>query len=72
MRRARADHHLALLGEGARGAVDEGGAELPLEPGDVGRHVGLHRVQGAGGGGEAAVSATASEGVELAEIHRWK
>ena len=48
---------------GAGGAVDEDDAQLPLEPGDVGRDVGLHGVQGAGGGGEPAVLGDGDEGV---------
>jgi hypothetical protein len=63
---------LALLGERPAGAVDEGGAQLALEPGDVGRHVGLHGVERTGGGGEAAVLGDGEQGVELAEVHRWK
>ena len=69
-RRARATTTCALLGEAAALAVDEGDAELALEPGDVAGDVGLHRVQGPGGGRERAVVGDRHEGGELAEIHR--
>jgi hypothetical protein len=68
------DHGQALLGEGAGGAVDQQDAQLLLEAGDVGRDVGLHRVQGARRGGEPAVVGDGDEGVELSEVHlgwRW-
>ena len=65
------DHDRPLLGDLAGGPVDEGHAELLLQAGDVGRHVGLHGVQGAGGGGEAAVVDHGEHGVELAQVHRW-
>ena len=57
IRRARADHDLALLGQPAADAVDQLDVELALEPGHVGRDVGLDRAEGVGGGREAAVSA---------------
>ena len=62
---------LALLGEEPAGAVEEGHAELPLEPRQVRRDVRLHRVQGPGGGGDAAAFGDGDQGGELAEIHRW-
>ena len=65
-----ADDGLALVGEPAGGAVDQGDAELPLEPGDVGGDVRLHGVQGPGRGREAAVLGDGDEGGELAEVHR--
>jgi hypothetical protein len=61
---------LALLGRLAGGPVDQRGAQLLLQPGDVGGDVRLHRVEGAGGGREAAVLGDGEEGVELAEVHR--
>ena len=64
------DHQLAGLGELPGGAVDQRRAQLALEVGDVRRHVGLDRVQGAGGGREAAVVGHGGEGGELAEVHR--
>ena len=65
------DHDGALLGDVARGPVDEGRPELPLEAGDVGRDVGLDRVQGPGSGGEAAVVDHGEHGVELAQVHHF-
>ena len=70
MRRARLTTASPSAVSRARGAVDEGHAELALEPGDVGRHVGLHGVQGAGGGREGAVVGDGHEGAQLAEVHR--
>ena len=64
-------HHGALLGDLAGGAIDEHHAQFLLEAGHVGGHVGLHRVQGAGGGGEAAVVDHGEDGGELAEVHRY-
>ena len=64
------DHDRALLGHLARGPVDEGDPELLLQPGDVGRDVGLHGVQGSGCRGEAPVVDHGEHGVELAQVHR--
>ena len=64
------DHDLAFLGDRAGGPVDEGHAELPLEPRDVGGDVRLHRVERAGPGGEAAVVGHGQQRSELSEVHR--
>ena len=64
------DHQLARLGEVAVAAVDEGDLQLLLQAGDVGGDVRLHRVEGPGGGREAAVIGHGGEGGELAEVHR--
>ena len=61
---------LAFSGELAAGPVDQGDAQLAFEPGDVGRHVGLHGVQRAGGGRERAVVGHGDEGAQLTEVHR--
>ena len=65
------DDHRPLLGDLPGGPVDEGHAELLLQPGDVGGDVGLHGVQGAGGGGEATVVDHGEHGVELTQVHRF-
>jgi hypothetical protein len=63
------DHDLALLGEAAGGPVDQEDAQLALEAGDVGRHVGLHRVQRLGRSRERPVVRHGDEGGELTQIH---
>jgi hypothetical protein len=63
---------ITLLGQRAARSIDERGAQLALEPSHVGGDVRLDGVQGPGGGGEAAVLGDGEEGVELAEVHRWK
>ena len=63
------DDPLPVVGEAALGAVDEQGAELALEAGDVGRHVGLHGEQGPGGGRERPVVGDRHEGGQLADVH---
>ena len=60
----------AVVGEPAVGAVDELGAELLLQAGDVAGDVRLHREQGAGGGRERAVVGDRDQGGELANVHR--
>ena len=62
-------HHGALGGQEATLPVDERGAELALQPGDVGRHVRLHGVERFGGARERPVVGDRGEGGELAEIH---
>ena len=61
---------LALLGELAGGTVDQHGADLALQPGDVGRHVGLDGGEGVSGGREAALVGHGQQGVQLTEVHR--
>ena len=63
-------HHRALLGEAAVGPVDQRAAELPLEPGHMGRDVGLHRVQVLGGGREGAVVADGGQRLQVPQFHR--
>ena len=55
-----------------RWPVDQGDAELALEPGDVAADVGLHGVQGTSGCGERAMIGDRHERGELAEIHLEK
>ena len=69
-RRAAFDDPQPVVGQTAVGAVDELGAELLLQPGDVAGHVRLHREQGSGGGRERAVVGDRHEGGELADVHR--
>jgi hypothetical protein len=59
----------AVVGEATVGAVDELGAQLLLEAGDVAGHVGLHREQGSGGCRERAVVGDRDQGGELAHVH---
>ena len=54
------DDGLALDGERAGGAFDEGDPELALEPGDVGRDVGLHGCSERAAAEKLAWSATAT------------
>ena len=63
-------HDLAVGGEPARRAVDQGGPQLPLEPGHVGRDVGLDRAQMVGRGRERAVLGHRHQGLEMSEFHR--
>ena len=63
------DDPLALVGEAAVGAVDQGDAELAFELGDVPGDVGLHGVQRPGGGGERAVIGDGDDGGELTDVH---
>ena len=63
-------HDVALVGQRAGRAVDQGGSQLRLEPGDVGGHVRLHGVQPAGGGRERSGLGDGGQGGELAEVHR--
>ena len=64
------DDGLALDGELAGAALDEDDPELALEPGNVGRDVGLDGVQRAGGGRKAGVIGHCDQGSELSKIHR--
>ena len=64
------DDPRAVVGEATVGAVDELGAQLLLQAGDVAGHVGLHREQGSGGGRERAVVGDRDQGGELAHVHR--
>ena len=63
------DDPLPVVGQPTLGAVDERGAELALEAGDVGGDVGLHREQGPGGGRERAVVGDRDESGQLADVH---
>jgi hypothetical protein len=64
-----ADDDLALLGEAAGGPVDQLHIELALQPGHVGRHVGLHRADGRGRGREAAGVGDAEECLQMFQLH---
>ncbi len=64
------DHGQAFLGEPARRAIHQDGAQLPLQAGDVGGHVRLHGVEPGGRGREGAHLVDGDEGGELAQIHR--
>jgi hypothetical protein len=66
------DHHLALLGEGPGGPVDQRRSQLAFEPGDMGRHVGLDGVQAPGRSRERAGIGHRGEGGELTEVHHWQ
>ena len=57
---------------GLRAAIDDLDTEFGLEARDVGRHVGLHRVERPRGRGEAAVIGDGDNGVELLQVHRWR
>ena len=61
----------ALLGEPAVGPVDEGGAQLLLQPGHVGRDVGLHGPEVLGSGREGPVVADRGQRLEVPEFHRF-
>ena len=65
-------HEFAGLGEQAGGSIDQRGAELLFEVGDVGGDVRLHGVEGTGGRREALVVGDGGEGGELAEVHRCR
>ena len=67
--RARVDDDLALLGQAARGPVDQLHVELALQPGHVRRDVGLHRADGRGGGREAARVGDAQECLQVFQFH---
>ena len=62
--------HLALLGQAAGRAVDQGDAELAFEVGHVGGDVGLDGVQDLGRRREGAGVGHGHEGGQLAEVHR--
>ena len=64
------DDDLALLGQAARGPVDQLHVELALQPGHVGRDVGLHRADGGGGGREAAGVGDAQQCLQMFQFHR--
>ena len=63
------DDPFAFVGQTAVGTVDEGDAELAFELRDVPGDVGLHGVEGSGGGGEGAVVGDGDDGGELSNIH---
>ena len=67
-RRARLDDHLALLGQAARGPVDQLHVELPLEAGHVRRHVGLDRPDGERGGREAPGVGDSEECLQMFQL----
>ena len=64
------DHHLALLGQPTRRPVDQLHVELTLEPGHVGRDVGLHRADGGRRGGEASGVRDAHQRLQVFQFHR--
>ena len=64
-------HDLAVGREPAGRALDQGGAELPLESGHVGRDVGLDRAQMVGGGGERPVLGHRHQGLQVSDLHRF-
>ena len=64
-----ADDDLTLFGEAAGGPVDQLHIELALEPGDMGRYVGLHRADGGGGGRETAGVGDAQECLQVFQFH---
>ena len=64
------DDDFPFLGEHGRRTVDQGDAELPFEPGDVGRDVGLDGVQRPCGTREGSVFGDGDEGVQLSQVHR--
>ena len=63
------DHDLALLGQAARGPVDQLDVELALQAGHVGRDVGLHGADGGGRGGEAARVGDAQQCLQMFQLH---
>ena len=63
------DHDLALLGQAARGPVDQLHVELALQPGHVGRDVGLHRADGGGRGREAPGVGDAQQCLQMFQFH---
>ncbi len=64
-----ADDDLTLLGEAAGGAVDQLHIELPLEPGDMGGHVGLHRADRGRCSRETARVSDAQECLQVFQFH---
>ena len=60
-----ADNDGAFLGQPARRPVDQLDVELPLQPGDVGRDVGLHGAERLGGGGEAPGVGDPDQGLQV-------
>ncbi len=63
-------HRFTLSGQPPAGPVDEGGPELALQAGDMGRDVRLHRVQPAGGGRERSCFGHRHQCRQLPEVHR--
>ena len=59
----------SLGGELPRGPIHQGGAQLPLEAGHMGRHVGLDGMEGVGGSREGAVVGHGHQGMELTQVH---
>ncbi len=62
-------HDLAVGGQPARRAVDQRGAQLALEPGHVGRDVGLDRAQMVGGRRERPVLGHRHQRLQMPEFH---
>ena len=65
IRRARATTTVPSSVRLPVGPVDEGGAQLPLEPGHVGRDVGLDGAEVLGGGRERAVVADGGQRLQV-------
>ena len=63
------DDDVARLGEQARRAIHQFGAELGLEVGDAVRDIGLHGAEHFGGAREGTVVGDADEGLELSYLH---
>ena len=63
------DHDVSLLGQPARGTVDQLDVELALEAGHVGRDVGLHGPDGRRGGREAAGVGDAQQCLQMFQFH---
>ena len=63
------DHHLALLGGPPRGTVDQLDVELALQPGHVGRDVGLHRADGGRSRREAPRVRDAQQCLQVFQFH---
>ena len=63
------DDHLTFLGEAARGPVDQLHVELALQPGHVGRYVGLDGADGGGRGREAAGVGDAQQCLQVFQFH---
>ena len=63
------DHHLALLGGPSRRTVDQLDVELALQPGHMGRDVGLHRADGGRSGREAPGVRDAQQCLQVFQFH---
>ena len=64
------DDDIALFGQTPRRPIDEQHVELTLQPGHVGRHVGLHRADGGRHGGEAPGVRDAQECLQMFQFHQ--